>query len=137
MSEQENTEIVQAAYRNFTTGDIEALLNLFSDDISWQLPEMENVPFAGKYQGLTEVARFFATLNEAQEAQQFEPQQFIAQGDKVVATGRYVWRAKATGREYQGDWAHVFTIRDGKVVGFQEYTDTAAAASAYQKALSA
>ena len=47
MSEQ-NKAIVEQAYNNFKTGNIEALLSLMADDISWTLPEMEGVPFAGK-----------------------------------------------------------------------------------------
>jgi ketosteroid isomerase-like protein len=30
------------------------------------------------------------------------------------------------------DWAHIFTIRDGKVVKFREFLDTAVAAEAYR-----
>ena len=136
MSEQENIKIAQQAYDNFKSGDIQSLLGLLSDDAVWQLPEIENVPFAGKRRGREQVAQFFATLADAQEARQFEPKEFIAQGDKVAVLGRYEWRVKSTGREYGGDWAHVFTVRDGKIVGFHEYTDTAAAAAAYQKAQS-
>jgi ketosteroid isomerase-like protein len=44
---------------------------------------------------------------------------------------------KATAREFGSDFAHVFTIRDGKVVAFKEYFDSAAAATAYRKAMSA
>ena len=51
MSEQENTNLVQLVYENFKSGDIKALLTLLSDDIEWQLPEIENVPFAGKRRG--------------------------------------------------------------------------------------
>ncbi len=51
MSEQENTELVQHVYENFKVGDIKALLNLLSDNIEWELPEIENVPFAGKHRG--------------------------------------------------------------------------------------
>lgn len=137
MSEQDNIAIVQQAYQNFKTGDIQALLNQLSDDVDWRLPEIESVPFAGKYQGREQVGRFFSTLGESQESLQFEPNDFIAQGEKVVSLGQYRWRVRSTGREYEGDFAHVFTIRDGKVTGFQEYTDTAAAVTAYQKALSA
>jgi ketosteroid isomerase-like protein len=137
MSEQENTEMVKQAYRNFQTGDIQALLNLLSEDVAWQLPEIENVPFGGKRQGPEQVAQFFASLGEAQEALEFEPREFIAQNDKVAALGRYNWRVKATGREYGGEWVHVFTLRGGKISGFQEYMDTAAARSAYQKASAA
>ena len=61
----------------------------------------------------------------------------IAEGDKVVALGSYAWRVKANGREFGGDFAHVWTIRDGKAIAFQEYMDTAVGVSAHQKAMSA
>ena len=133
-----NTEIVRQAYENFKSGDIQALLDQLTDDIEWQAPKVENVPFAtGQHSGREQVGQFFARLADAQEFKQFEPRDFIAQGDKVVALGRYEWRVRSTGRGYEGDWAHVFTIRDGKIAGFHEYTDTAAIAAAYQKAASA
>ena len=137
MSEQENTSIVHQAYANFKSGDIANLLGLLSDDVEWQLPEIENIPFAGKRQGPEQVGQFFASLAELQDVLEFTPQSFTAQGDKVVVQGHYRWRVKATGREYGADWAHVFTIRDGKVVDFHEYTDSAAVVAAYQQALSA
>ena len=48
MSEQENIAVVQQAYNNFKTGNIQALLALLSDDVEWELPEVENVPFTGE-----------------------------------------------------------------------------------------
>jgi uncharacterized protein len=134
MSEQENIKIAQQAYENFKTGDIQALLDLMTDDIDWELPEIENVSFARKYKGREGAAQFFSGLAEAQEAIAFNPQEFIAQADKVVVLGNYSWRVKITGREFSGDWAHVFTIRDGQIAGFKEYMDTAAASAAHQKA---
>lgn len=133
MSEKENTSMVRQAYENFKTGNIQALLNSFSDQIDWQLPEMKNVPFAGKRKGREQVGQFFATLDKEQEVVEFEPREFIATGDKVVALGRYAWRVKSTGRKFESDWAHVFTVRDGRIVSFKEYTDTAAATAAYQR----
>ncbi|MBV9211948.1 MAG: nuclear transport factor 2 family protein [Acidobacteria bacterium] len=132
MSEQQNRQVIEQAYQNFKTGDIQALLGQLTEDVSWQLAEMNNVPFAGKRQGQAAVGEFFATLADAQDVLKFEPQQFVAQGDKVVALGQYNWRVKATGREYGGDWAHVFTVRDGKIAGFQEYMDTASATDAFK-----
>ena len=137
MSEQANTRLIEQAYDNFKRGDIQAVLGLFSEDIEWRLPDIPNVPFGGVRHGREQVAQFFASLADSQEVQQFDPQEYIAQGEKVVARGHYAWRVKSTGRTYEGDWAHVFTVRDGKVVAFHEYTDTAAASSAFQQALSA
>jgi ketosteroid isomerase-like protein len=53
--------------------------------------------------------------------------------DKLVALGHYAWHIKSTDREWESDSAHVFTVRDGRVTGFQEYTDTAALADAYRE----
>jgi hypothetical protein len=133
MSEQENTRLAQQAYENFKSGNIPALLDLVADDVEWQLPEIEHVPFAGKRRGREQVRQFFASVNQEQEALRFEPQQFIAQGDKVVVLGQYAWRVRSTGRKFESDWAHVFTVREGRVAKFQEHTDTAACAAAYRK----
>ena len=137
MSEQENVSIVHQAYDNFKAGNIPALLDLCSEDITWQLPQMENVPFGGKRTTRAGVGEFFALIDANEEALRFEPREIVAQGDKVVSLGDYKWRVKATGREFESDFAHVFTIRDNKIVAFHEYMDTAACADAYAKAMSA
>jgi ketosteroid isomerase-like protein len=78
------------------------------------------------------VTEFFTSLADAQDSESFEPREFVSQGEKVVALGTYNWRVKKTGREYGGDWAHVFTVRDGRIVGFHEYMDSAQAAAAFK-----
>ena len=137
MSEQDNIAVVQKAYNNFKTGDIEGLVNLCTENITWQLTEVEGVPFTGKRNGRASVKEFFATVERDQDVIEFEPREFIAQGDKVISLGDYKWRVKDTGREFASDFAHVFTVRDGKIVAFREYFDTAAVAAAYQKAMTA
>ena len=132
MSEQDNTRVVQQAYQSFGEGNIPGILALLAEDVQWRLPDMENVPMGGERRGREGVGRFFALLAENQEAQQFEPQHFIAQGEKVVALGRYTWRVKKTGRTFSSEWAHVFTVREGRVVAFHEYLDTALAVAAYR-----
>jgi ketosteroid isomerase-like protein len=136
MSEQ-NVAIVQQAYNNFKTGNIQGLLDLLSEDVRWQLPEVEGVPLAGKRTGRDEVGEFFATVASDQEVLEFEPLESVAQGDKVVSLGHYKWRVKATGREFESDFVHVFTIRNGKIVTFREHFDSAVVAAAYQKAMTA
>lgn len=133
MNETGNTHIVQNVYEFFRGGDIKSLLNLLSEDIEWQLPEIEHVPFAGKRRGHEQMGQFFAALVDTQDIQHFEPREFIAHGDKVVALGHYAWRVKSTGREFGGDFAHVFTMYDGKVIRFHEYMDTAAAGAAHRR----
>lgn len=137
MSEQENTAIVEQAYNNFKTGDIQSLIDQMSDDVTWQLPEIEDVPLAGKRTGREGVKDFFAILARDQDVVAFEPREFVAEGDKVISLGNYKWRVKDTGRDFASDFVHIFTIRDGKIAGFREHLDTVAIASAYRKAMSA
>ena len=137
MSEQENTALVQQAYSNFKIRDIDGLLSLFSEEITWELPEIEGVSYGGKRAGLGEVVEFFALLGMAQEPLRFEPREFVAQDNRVVCLGSYDWRVRDTNREFTSDFAHVFTIAEGKIVAFSEFMDTAAAVAAHRKAMSA
>jgi uncharacterized protein len=137
MDEQENALTVQQAYDNFKTGNIQSLLEQMSDNVTWELPGIEGVPFAGKRKGRVSVKDFFATLAQAQDVIEFEPLESLAQADKVVSLGHYKWLVKDTGREYASDFVHVFTLRDGKITGFREHFDTAVVAAAYQKAMNA
>jgi ketosteroid isomerase-like protein len=132
MSQQENISLVKRCYDDFLKGDIQHLLSLFADDIEWELPAMENIPFSGKRQGRDQVAEFFKSLNDMQSAKQFEPREFIAQGDKVVVLGHYAWAVKSIGSQFESDWSHIFTIRDDKVTRFREFFDSHVAEAAYR-----
>lgn len=137
MNEQQNTQIVKQAYDNFKSGDIEAVLSLVSEDADWRLPKVENMPQTGQRRGLEQITEFFSLLAETQEFSEFEPREFVAQGDRVVALGHYAWKAKETGRSFESDFVHVFTVRNSKITGFDEYFDTATAAAAFSKAQAA
>ena len=137
MSAQDSTRIVQQVYEAFRRGDIPGLLGMLSDDIEWHVPTIENVPFSGSRQGRERVKQFFDLLAQAQDNLNLDMSEFIGQGDRVVALGHYAWRVKTTGRNYESDFAHLWTVRGGKLAAFKEFTDTAAAAAAYQQSQSA
>ena len=131
MSDNTNLRVVERAYTAFQGGDAETLMAQFSDDVSWNIPPIDNVRVSGSRTGKASLADFFSMLAQDQEALLFEPRQFVAQGDLVIALGRYRWRVKATGREIVSDFAHVFTVGNGRIVRFQEFMDTAAFVAGY------
>jgi hypothetical protein len=45
-------------------------------------------------------------------------------GETVVVLGRYRGLAKRTGRRLDVPCVHVWTLRDGKAVRFQQFLDT-------------
>jgi ketosteroid isomerase-like protein len=133
MAEQENVKTVQEAYAAFGRGDIPALLDLLSEDVSWLMPgPADIIPFAGRYEGREGVGRFFAALDGAEAVERFEPGEFVAQGDKVVVLGHYTGRIRANGQADDIEFVHVFTVRDGKITDYRQYNDTAPSIAAYR-----
>ncbi len=137
MNEAANTQTIRECYEKFGSGDIPGLLELFSEDIDWTVPEIENAPFAGSRHGRESVGEFFSLLAVAEDITDFEPRQYIAQDDKVVVLGRSTATVRSTGRHYSTEWVHVCTVKDGKMTGFHEFFDNAAATRAFQKATTA
>jgi hypothetical protein len=126
MSEQQNLEVVRRGYEAFGRGDIHALLDLLADDVEWVSPGPPELPTAGNRRGRQQVAQFFQAVDQIFEIQQFEPKAFVAQGDRVVVLGTDTARIKATGKMVTEDWAHAFTVHDGRIVRMQEFIDTSA-----------
>ena len=102
-----------------------AILDQLTDDVVWYDPGPPEVPHAGRYRGREEVGSFFARIAETLEIEEFAPTEFLAQADRVVVLGSLHGRVKDTGRSYENEWAMVWTLRDGKVAGWQIYEDTA------------
>ena len=134
MNEQENTKVAGQMYETFMAGDVEAFLNLFSDDAAWHSPEIENVPLSGKFSGRENLAAFISGIDDYEEFLKMEPTEFIAQADRVVVLGNYLARSKTTNKQYATDFAHIVTIKDGKITGFYEFFDNAAAGRAHTAA---
>ncbi|HET7216633.1 MAG TPA: nuclear transport factor 2 family protein, partial [Vicinamibacterales bacterium] len=61
----------------------------------------------------------------------FEPQEFVAQGDRVVVIGRYSAKMKPSGHQYASGWVMLFTVKNGKIAKFAEYSDSAQLIRAY------
>lgn len=133
MLEAQNTQVVRDAYAAFGRGDIQTILGHCDDSIVWKpvTGAASHVPFAGERRGKAAVGEFFRIVSETETFQQFEPREFVAQGDKVVALGHYRGTTNANGRTFESDFVMVFTLRDGKVTDFQEFLDSAALNAAF------
>ena len=128
---QQNVDLVRGIYAAFAAGDVPAVLGAMSADIEWN--EAENFIYAdgNPYRGPEAVLNgVFARIGAEWDG--FAPiaEEILDAGDAVVVLGRYRGTHRATGTELDAQLAHVWRVRDGKVVGFQQYTDTLQAARA-------
>jgi uncharacterized protein len=132
MQEAHNTKVVQDAYAAFGRGDTQTLLTYFADDIVWNAVygTGSHVPTSGERRGKAAVAEFFKQVAEYVNFSRFEPKEFIATGDKVVALGHYTATTPMK-QSFDSDFAMVFTLRNGKVTHFQEFCNSAAINAAY------
>jgi ketosteroid isomerase-like protein len=123
-------EVVQAAYAAFGRGDIETILNSIADEVDWKFFGPKGLPFTGTFRTKGDIAKWFASIPEVDDIQEFEPREFISAGDNVTVLGWERTRARPSGKEFESEWVHVFTVRAGRIVRFWGMYDTEASAAA-------
>ena len=122
----ENKKTIEGMYEAFGRGDIPFVIGALDPDVEWW--EAENFIYADKnpYVGPQAVLEgVFARIGQEWEWFTVTPIDVLDAGDSVVGHGHYAGKYRQTGREVKAQFAHVFSFRDGKVVKFQQYTDTA------------
>jgi ketosteroid isomerase-like protein len=133
MSEHDNLNVVRDAYLAYRDRNPDALRNCLAEDVKWfAIGPPDLIPTAGTRYGRHQVERYFATLEDAEEVRSLEPQEFIAEGDKVVAIGNLQRHVTSTGSVINSPWIHVFTLQKGKITEFRSFYDTAAAIAALE-----
>ncbi|MGZ5434994.1 MAG: nuclear transport factor 2 family protein [Pyrinomonadaceae bacterium] len=122
----ENVKTVESLYAAFATGDIPTVLGALDPQVEWWEAEnfiyAEGNPYVGPESVLPGV---FMRL--AMEWNNFAvtPKEVLDAGDTAIGQGHYSGTHKQTGKQVRAQFAHFFTFRDGKIVKFQQYTDTA------------
>ena len=107
------------------------MLDFLTDDVERTLQGPSATPFAGTRRGREGAAEFFSLVGENLEFEQFKPREFVVQGDTVAVLGYERSLIKPTGRALEQEWAHVYTLRDGKIAKFRAFEDTAALVVAF------
>lgn len=124
-------ELVQSLFAAFGSGDIEFILSHIADGASWVAPGPAAIPNAGHYTGPAGVADFFHKLGDSETVTRFEPREFLANGDTVVALGHEECQSRKTGKTATTNWAMRFRIAGDKVIEWESYYDTAAYVAAH------
>ena len=117
----ENTKVVQQAYDAFGRGHIGALLALLDDEVQWSSPK--TLPHGGEFSGRSGVGNFFAGIgaNWSNLAVAVESVGDLG-GETVVGVVR-ADGTRTSGKKDGYGAVHVFTVDNGKITRFREYTD--------------
>ena len=124
MGESGNLELIRRVVESFNEGELEYPFSVYAPDIIW---ENFSPPPAGMdevYDGHEGVRRFWRQWLSSWDWVQFEHQRFIEAGDRVVVFQRTHARGRTSGVETDfGDYAQVWTLRDGLVTRVKFYLD--------------
>ena len=122
-------EIVKAHYDANDHRDIEGMLADIGPETEWI--EMAGFPCAGTFHGRDAIVKnVFMALGAMFDDYTFTLDRLLDAGHDVVAIGDYTARHKKTGKSLNARVVHVWTVKDGKVRRFEQFTDTLLVAEA-------
>jgi ketosteroid isomerase-like protein len=128
-----NLQVIRKLYQAMGQPTLDDTLALMTDDIEFVVPGPPGLGAAGTWRGPAGVAECLLRLRAGQQNESVEFLELIADGDHVMARLHVRARVLATGRAFESDIIHFFTLRDGKVARLLDFFDTAALATAYGK----
>lgn len=122
MATHPNVEILQRGYAAFAAADLEGALQDLADDVLWHVGG--DGPLSGDYKGKDAVSAFFVKVFEFTGGTiRFDVLNAFADDQHaVVHVHENATRAR-DGADLDMDEAHVFHVRDGKVVEFWDVPD--------------
>ena len=129
---EENVNRARAFYESTAPGHREALRGIQAPHVIYDLPQGLPVA-AGHFEGLQDVFDRFLTSFYGAFDVRFIADEFIAEGDQVVALGRIEGKTRKSSVPVNVPFAHIWTVRDGYLQRLRAFTDTALLASALAK----
>lgn len=119
-------------YDAVPAGDSETVFALLDPDIVITYYGTDEIPYAGTFEGTAGAVDFFTRVGQSVQVVKMEPYRFIAEGDSLGVWGHQVFRRIETGTEFESDFGHIITLRDGKWLHFRDFTNSALAASVFR-----
>jgi uncharacterized protein len=118
-------EVAERLYRAFDAGDGTALAGLLHPEFTGQVSTGMPFDVGGSVEGPEQMLRDVWVATFAQFETAPYPDEYVVVGDqRVIVFGHYRGRGRATGKRYEAAFAHDITVRDGKVAGLVQITDT-------------
>jgi hypothetical protein len=122
----ENVSVISGLYANFAKGDVPAVLGAMDANIVWYEAEGNALADRNPYKGPDAVLKgvFERVLADIPDFNITDMKLHNMENNQVLATVRYNGKMATTGKKLDAQAAHLWTLKDGKIIGFQQYVDT-------------
>jgi len=135
VSSPDNMSIINKLYEDFAKGDMPSVGAVMDANILWN--EAENFPLAdgNPYIGFDAIVKgVFSRIGEEWEYWNLTDLNLHEMSNNMVlATGRYQAKYKKNGKIINLQMAHLWSLKDGNIIKFQQFADTKGIADAIRK----
>ena len=123
---QENIKLLKNFYEAASNGDFGPVRAALDPNVEWIESNMAGLWFSGTHRGADAVwNEVIQPTTEKIDNFRVKMKHFHAVGDHVIAIGYFQGLGKTTGKELYAATAHVCTLRNGKIVRFEAFHDSA------------
>ena len=120
MADHPNVQRLRDGYAAFAKGDMDAVKELWTDDVVWHVGG--NNPLAGDYKGQDEILGFFAkAFEQTGGTMKIDLHDVLANDEHAV--GLVTLSAQRNGKSTEMRAVHVFELRDGKTCEFWNFNE--------------
>ena len=119
-----NLALIRATYEGPSEENGKHLMAALAPDATWT--EAAGFPYAGTYTGPAEIFdQVFRRLASEWVGYKADVHTYLADGDRVAAFGVYSGTYAKTGKSMRATFAHLYRLRDGKILSMEQYVDSA------------
>ena len=127
-------EIIETLYRAFESKDYELFSKICDADIEWI--QNKGFPNGGHHHGTEAVIQnVFKRFNDDWEYFKFDIEEMVESqdGSKVIVVGVYVGQHKRSRKKIEAAAAHIYEIKNQKIIKFRQFADTAVITAAMER----
>src|SRR5262245_20188017 len=127
---EQNVAALKDAYRRWNESrgkTVQQWMDLMADDVRFvSLAAGEaKLEFTRHRGSKNDLKQYFDGLTQDWEMIHYTVERFVVDGDQIAVRGSTGWRHRGTGKSFDTAKADFVTFRDGKIVEFYEFYDTA------------
>ena len=128
---------MREAYRRWAEGkgrDVDGWIAILDEAVALRSigQGAAGIEFSRARRNRSEVLDYPRQLTRDWEMLSYRMDEYVAQGDRVVALGRCAWRNKRTGKVADTRKVDIWRFKDARAIEFEELFDTASAMAAAQ-----
>jgi steroid delta-isomerase-like uncharacterized protein len=126
VSDSNNLGVIQGIYDDFAKGDVPAVLGALDANVVWNEAEGNDYADGNPYLGPDAVLKgvFERVVGDHEYFNIADIELHEMSNNQVLSTVRYQGKLKKNGAVIDAQAAHFWTLKDGKVIVFQQYVDT-------------